>query len=170
MAEDGIKYEPTVHHTPKENGLIEISQFHLHKKAAAILLNTNLPKFLQPLALKHTAYLKEYSPAKRLKGRTPYELWHGKKPDLSYLKIFSSVAYFGTKPVQSKKFASRGLRGRFVGYDSDAIIYLIWIKGTREVRRERNVIVHEDYGPYSGHKDQTQDELDQELGPQPGLQ
>lgn len=135
-----------------------------------MLLDANLPKFLWPLALRHAAYLKERSPAKRLKGKTPYELWHGKKPDLSHLKVFGSVAYFGSKPAQSEKFASRGLRGRFVGYDSDAIIHLIWIEGTREVRRERNVIVHEDCRPYSGHKDQAQDELDQELGPQPGLQ
>jgi Reverse transcriptase (RNA-dependent DNA polymerase) len=161
MATEGITHEPTVHDTPEENGLAEITQFHLHRKATAMLLDAKLPKFLWPLALKHAAYLKERSPAKRLNGKTPYEQRHQRQPDLSHLVVFGSVAYYGSKHAKSEKFASRGSRGRFVGYDSDSTIHIIWIEGTREIRRERNVIIHEDYEPYDGHKhqDQNQDEL-----------
>jgi len=157
MASKGITHEPTVHDTPEENGLAEVTQFHLNERARSILVDQNLPKFLWPLALKHAAYLKERSPAKRLKGKTPYEYWHKKKPDISHLKVFGSVAYFSANPMQSEKFSDRGLRGRFVGYDSDSTIHLIWIEGTREIRRERNVEIHEDHEPYNGRKYQEPD-------------
>jgi hypothetical protein len=63
-----------------------------------MLIDANLPKFLWPLAIKHAAYLKERSPAKRT-GKTPYEIWNKKKPDLSPLKTFGSTAYFGSMPA-----------------------------------------------------------------------
>jgi hypothetical protein len=37
-------------------------------------------------------YLKNRSPTSAV-ATTPYELWHGKKPDLSHLRIIGSTAY-----------------------------------------------------------------------------
>jgi len=165
MAEKGIKLEPTVHDTPQENGLAEVAQFHLHKTASSMLTDANLPKYLWPLALKHAAYLKERSPARRLHGKTPYEQWFGHKPDLTHLRVFGSVAYYQVKPIQSDKFAPRGIRGRFVGYDSNSTIYLIWKEGTNAIRRERNVIIHDEHQPYDGHRQSNeQDEAVPEIG------
>jgi hypothetical protein len=164
MASEGITHEPTVHDTPEENGMAEITQFHLHEKVTAMLIDANLPKSLWPLALDHATYLKDRSPAKRLDGKTPYEQWHQKQPDLSHLNVFGAVAYYGAKRIQSDKFGGRGERGRFVGYDSDSTIHLIWIEGTKEIRRERNIEIHEECEPYDGHKHQEELEFHTESG------
>ena len=39
-----------------------------------------------------------------------------------------------------------------VGIEGSSSIYTLWIEGTREVVRERNVQLVEDSEPYDGHK------------------
>src|SRR5437588_1414030 len=117
MKEEGITHQPTVRDTPQENGLAEIVQFHLHEKATAMLADQNLPRSLWPLAVKYAAELKSRSPARRLKGKTPYEVINGSKPDLSRILIFGTVVYYqNDKRIQSEKITPRGIRGRFVGF------------------------------------------------------
>ncbi|KAF2395484.1 hypothetical protein EJ06DRAFT_454672, partial [Trichodelitschia bisporula] len=85
--------------------------------ATAMLSDQNLPRFLWPLAIQYAAELKKRSPARRLDGKTPYEVIYGTKPDLSRILIFGSVVYYqNDHRAQSEKVTPRGLRGRFVGF------------------------------------------------------
>lgn len=143
LYEKGIKHEPTVRNTPEENGLAEVTQFHLHEKTTSMLIDAGMAAKFWPLALKHAEYLKKRAPARRLKGKTPYEAWHGKKPNLVHANVFGSKAYYPADNKQSEKMAARGLRGRFVGYDSDSTIHLIWSAQEGKVVRERNVDIFE---------------------------
>lgn len=52
MGEKGIIWENIVPYTPKQNGLTEICQHHLHISTATMLTEQNLPKFLWPMGLK----------------------------------------------------------------------------------------------------------------------
>jgi hypothetical protein len=143
MYEKGIKHEPTVRNTPEENGLAEITQFHLHEKATSMLIDSGMAAKFWPLSLKHAEYMKKRAPARRLKGKTPYEAWYGKKPNLLHANVFGSKAYYPADNKQSEKMAARGLRGRFVGYDSDSTIHLIWSAQEGKVVRERSVDIFE---------------------------
>ncbi|KAH8723289.1 hypothetical protein GQ44DRAFT_595486, partial [Phaeosphaeriaceae sp. PMI808] len=85
--------------------------------ATSMLADQNLPKFLWPLAIKYAAELKNRSPARRLKGKTPYEVINGSKPDISKILIFGTVVYYqNSQRAQSEKVTPRGIRGRFVGF------------------------------------------------------
>jgi len=160
MREEGITHRPTVRDTPQENGLAEVTQFHLHQKATAMLADQNLPKFLWPLAIQYAAYLKYRSPAKRLNGKTPYEIVQGTKPDLTEIRIFGTVVYYrNDQRDQSEKVTPRGIRGRFVGFvdGSNGSIIKVWKEGTRQVTEERNFEVVEDCEPYDRHESEDED-------------
>ena len=47
-------------------------------------------------------YVLNRSSTKVLKGKTPYEKWNGRKPNVSHLKVFGSVVFVKTTGRLSK--------------------------------------------------------------------
>ena len=59
-----------------------------------MLSYAKLPKIFWGEALQTANYLQNRSPTKSITtNKTPYEMWFGKPPNLSYLKIFGSTAH-----------------------------------------------------------------------------
>ena len=52
-----------------------------------------LPNQFWAEAVSIFVYLLNLSPTKVVMNRTPYEVWHGRKPSVSHLRIFGCVAY-----------------------------------------------------------------------------
>ena len=52
---------------------------------------------------------------------TPYEIWNGKKPDISFLKIWGCDAY--VKRLQPNKLDPKADKCYFVGYAKDTVGY-----------------------------------------------
>ena len=82
LSRKGIKHRLTVHNTPKQNGVAERLNRTLFEKSRAMLLESNLLKSLWGYAILHANYLKNYMHRRSLPDRTPYEMVHGKKPNL----------------------------------------------------------------------------------------
>jgi hypothetical protein len=57
--------------------------------------------------------------------KTPFELFYGRKPDLSNLKIFGSTVYYRNSDPNVSKLENRGRRGIFLGYSYYIKGYLI---------------------------------------------
>jgi hypothetical protein len=49
-----------------------------------------LPTFLWDEAVVHAAYLRNQAPTRALDGKTPHEIWTGRKPDVLHLREFGS--------------------------------------------------------------------------------
>lgn len=77
---EGIQYQLTILYTPQQNGLAERSN-RVVEKAHCLLADAGLPKKFWVEACSTATYLINRSPAKRLQGRTPHEIWSGDKPD-----------------------------------------------------------------------------------------
>jgi len=58
-----------------------------------MLTSAKLPTRLWGETVMTVIYLKNRSPTTALDQITPYEAWHGKKPDLSYLHTLGCTAY-----------------------------------------------------------------------------
>ena len=56
---------------------------------------------------------------------TPYEIWHGKKPSLNHLRIWSCPAH--VKRQQADKLEFRSFRARFIGYPKESLEYYFYI-------------------------------------------
>lgn len=65
---------------------------------------TDLPLSFWGYALETATFTLNSAPSKSVE-MTPYELWYGKKPILSFLKIWGCDAY--VKKLQPKKLESK---------------------------------------------------------------
>ena len=68
--------------------------------------------------------------------KTPYELWTGKRPGLSFLKIWGCEAY--VKRQASDELASKSDKCLFVGYPKETKGYYFYIPSENKVFAARN--------------------------------
>ena len=74
------------HGTPQHNGVSERHNHTLLDMVRTMMSLTNLPLSFWDYALETTAFMLNRAPSKSVET-TPYELWFGKKPKLSFLKV-----------------------------------------------------------------------------------
>ena len=72
-------------------------------------------------------------------GRTPYEIWHKRKPNVNHLKIFGTEAYALNKRPENGKFQARPKKCIFVGYDDEAKAFRLWNPNKRKIIISRDV-------------------------------
>lgn len=133
--EKGISYHFTVPYTPQQNGVAERMIRYVTEKATTMLSAARLDQTFWGEATYTAAYLINLSPTTALKvPKTPYEMWHGKKPNLRFLRVFGSTAY--VHKVKETKFDEKSWKGIFIGYQPNG--YKIW-----DVNREMSVIARD---------------------------
>ena len=59
---------------------------------------------------------------KKDSNQTPYELWYGQKPNVSYLKVFGRKFYI-LKETKKGKFDVKSDEGIFLGYSNKSKAY-----------------------------------------------
>ena len=59
-------------------------------------------------------------------GKTPYQLWFGKKPDLKHLRVFSCAVYAHVPDGEQKKLDQKAVKLRFIGCTETADNYKVW--------------------------------------------
>ncbi|GJX33891.1 retrovirus-related pol polyprotein from transposon TNT 1-94 [Tanacetum coccineum] len=89
----GITHEKTVPRTPQQNGVVERWNRTLVEAARTMLIFSKAPLFLWAEAVATACYTQNRSLIHTLHNKTPYELVHDKKPDLSFLRIFGALCY-----------------------------------------------------------------------------
>ena len=92
LSDRGIVSQLTPPGTPQRNGVSERRNQTLLDMVRSMMSLTDLPISFWGHALETAAYTLNRAPSKSVKT-TPYEIWHGKKPDLSFLQIWSCEAY-----------------------------------------------------------------------------
>ena len=79
---------------------------------------TDLPVSFWGYALETAAFILNRAPSKSIET-TPYELWYGKNPKLSFLKVWGCEAY--VKKLQPDKLELKSEKVVFVGYPRETI-------------------------------------------------
>ena len=85
---------------------------------------TNLSNFLWGHVLLTMIHLLNQVLSKSV-PTTPYELWHGKKPTLGYLKIWRCSIH--VKRQQADKLEARSFRAHFIGYPKKTMQYYFYL-------------------------------------------
>jgi hypothetical protein len=73
--------------------------------------------------LETAAFILNRAPSKSVET-TPYELWHGKKPKLLYLRVWGCEAY--VKKLQPDKLESKAEKCIVVGYPRETLGYTFY--------------------------------------------
>ncbi|GJX53138.1 retrovirus-related pol polyprotein from transposon TNT 1-94 [Tanacetum coccineum] len=89
----GITHEKTVPRTPQKNGVVERRNRTLVEDAQTMLIFSKALLFLWAEAIATACYTQNRSLIHTLHNKTPYELVHDKKPDLSFLRVFGDLCY-----------------------------------------------------------------------------
>ncbi|GJT73118.1 retrotransposon protein, putative, ty1-copia subclass [Tanacetum coccineum] len=91
LKEHGIIAHRTSPYTPQNNGVSERRNRTLLDMARSMMSQTTLPKSFWDYALETAARILNMVPTKKV-DKTPYEVWHGQAPKLSYLKVWGCEA------------------------------------------------------------------------------
>ncbi|GJW32522.1 retrovirus-related pol polyprotein from transposon TNT 1-94 [Tanacetum coccineum] len=89
----GISHETSVARTLQQYGVVEQRNRTLVEAARTMLIYAKAPLFLWAEAVATACYTQNRSIIRRRHGKTPYELLHDRKPDLSYLHVFGALCY-----------------------------------------------------------------------------
>jgi hypothetical protein len=71
---EGVKMQTTAPYSPLQNGIAEHMNCTLVELVHAMLITSELPKFLWKHAIAHAAYLQNRSYTKAIKNNMPYQL------------------------------------------------------------------------------------------------
>jgi hypothetical protein len=99
----------------------------------------------------------------RILKKTSYELLTGKKPNVSYFRVFGSKCFILIKRGRKSKFAPKAVEGFLLGYDSNTRAYRVFNKSTRLVEVSCDIVFDETNG--SQVEQVNLDELDDEEAP-----
>jgi hypothetical protein len=113
--------------------------------ARALLKQHGIPAIYLGKAMMTAIHLLNLSPTSALDGKTPYETWHGCKPAVSYLRVFSCLA-FVKELNHVGKLNDRSSLGVFIGYAEGAKAYRVLYLATWHVRVARDVVFDEGRG------------------------
>jgi hypothetical protein len=95
--------------------------------------------------------------------KTSYELLTGKKPNVSYFRVFGSKCFILIKRGRNSKFAPKAIEGFLLGSDSNTRAYRFFNKSTRFVEVSCDIVFDETNGSQVEQVDL--DELDDEEAP-----
>ena len=115
------------------NGLAERMNRMILEKAKCMCAHAGLPYSLWAEAASTAAYIYNRLSNAPLKGKSPHELWYGRKPDLSNLKVFNCVAYALVPAAKRRKFADRTEKMRLLGYHNGHLGYKLMERGGNRV-------------------------------------
>jgi hypothetical protein len=99
----------------------------------------------------------------RILKKTSYELLPGKKPNVSYFRVFGSKCFILVKRGRKSKFAPKAVEGFLLGYDSNTRAYRVFNKSTGLVEVSCDIVFDETDGSQVEQVDL--DELDDEEAP-----
>jgi hypothetical protein len=92
--------------------------------------------------------------------KTLYELLTGKKPNVSYFRVFESKCFILIKRGRNSKFAPKAVEGFLLSYDSNTRAYIVFNKSTGLVEVSYDTVFDETNGSQVEQVDL--DELDDE--------
>jgi hypothetical protein len=95
--------------------------------------------------------------------KTSYELLTGKKPNVSYFRVFGSKCFILVKRGIKSKFAPKAVEGFSLGYDSNTRAYRVFNKSTGLIEVSCDIVFDETNGSQVEQVDL--DELDDEEAP-----
>jgi hypothetical protein len=88
-------------------------------------------------------YLVKKSPSSTMDDKTPHEVWTGKKPSLTHLKIFGYEAYVHVLKENKSKIKKKAKPCIFIGYKHGIKGYKIWNPKTKKVVYSQDFLFRE---------------------------
>ena len=156
----GIVHQTSAPHTPEQDGVSERSirtvtegtrtcihdapqaDDNVESDTRKLIAECHIPSSLWAEAASYTVYtlnrvLCKASPV------TPYEAWHNRRPNVSELRPFGSIAYVHIPKVERRKLDQKSSRRIFVGYSNSSKAWRFWDPINRTVKESAHATFDE---------------------------
>lgn len=120
--QQGIQSQYSAPYSPQQNGVAERKNRSLTEMATCMLVDAGMEKRFWGEAMLTATYIQNRLPSRSIQ-KTPHELWWGRKPDLSHIRVFGSQAYVHVPDTKRKKLDSKARKLTFVGYAMEQKAY-----------------------------------------------
>lgn len=166
----GIIHQKTNSYTPEQNGMSERMNRTLVEKARCLMFDAGLGKEFWAEAINTAVYLRNRSLAAGLGDKTPYEMWHHRKPNVKHLRVFGSKVMVHIPKAKRTKWDKKSEEMILVGYSEVTKGYRVYSPDSHEISISRDVEVMEEVqivitsetSPEVGDKSQETSENDYE--------
>ena len=143
LTQEGIVSQLSAPGTPQQNGVAERRNRTLQDMVRSMLSYSSLPISFWGYAIETAMYLLNLVPSKTV-PKTPTELWKGRKPSLSHIRIWGAPAHVLRK--DPNKLESRTEVCMFVGYPKGTRGRLFYSPSDKKVIVSTHAIfLEEDY-------------------------
>jgi hypothetical protein len=161
--EEGIKHEFSSPYMPQQNGVVERKNRTLLDMERTMLDEYKTLNRFWAEAVNTACYAINLLYLHWILKKTSYELLTGKKPNVSYFRVFGSKCFILVKSGRKSKFAPKAVEGFLQGYDSNTRAYRVFNKSTGLVEVSCDIVFDETNGSQVEQVDL--DELDDEKAP-----
>jgi hypothetical protein len=97
-------------------------------------------------AVSTAVFLLNRSYTRSVEGHSPYEAWHGVKPDVKFLRVFGCRAHAKVTKPDLKKLDDRSKPMVMVGYEPGGKAYRLYNPATKRVLVSRDDVFNEGRG------------------------
>jgi transposase InsO family protein len=142
LADHGIEHEVTMPYTPQQNGVAERGHQTVVTRALSSHHLSGFPRSFWGWAILNSAHIRNVLPSSALAGRTPFEVFYGRQPDVAYLRPFGALAYAHIPEDTRRKYSYVSRRCFLLGHVRNAG-YVLWDPAAKRVVRSRHVCFDE---------------------------
>ncbi|GJT60890.1 ribonuclease H-like domain-containing protein [Tanacetum coccineum] len=130
--------------TPQQNGVAERKNRTLIEAARTMLADSKLPTTFWAEAVNTACYVQNRVLVIKPHNKTPYELFLGRKPALSFMRPFGCPVTILNTIDHLGKFDGKADEGFFVGYSTNSKAFRVFNSRTRIVEENLHVKFSED--------------------------
>ncbi|GJR21419.1 retrotransposon protein, putative, ty1-copia subclass [Tanacetum coccineum] len=139
LKDHGVISHLTPSYTSQMNRVSERRNRTLLDMVRSMMSQTTLPKYFWDYTFKSAARILNMVPTKKV-DKTPYEIWHGQAPKLSYLNVWGCEALVKRDTLTKlDKLEPRAFKYIFVGYPKEAMGYSLYYLPENKVFVAQNV-------------------------------
>src|SRR3954462_11651749 len=153
----GITHEFFAPYTPKQNGVVERKNRTLIEMARTMLAEYNRPLKWWAEAINTACHIVNRVYLHKFFKKTSYELMVGKKPDVSYFKVFGAPCWI-REPHHQSKFEPKAYEGFMIGYGLESHTYRVFNKNHHKIVETVDVRFDESDGSQREHLPHDLDE------------
>jgi hypothetical protein len=129
----GTQLRFTAPYTSAHNGRVERMHQTLMGKARTMRLYADLPANLWDELYLTASHLHAKTPTRSLKEVTPFEMWHGRKPNYSYMREIGCKAFVLIQNRHNPKIYECSIECVLIGYDTNSKSYRCYHRPTKRV-------------------------------------
>jgi transposase InsO family protein len=153
----GMQRHLTAPYTSEQNGVVERRNQSVKGMACSMMKAMSMPSWFWGEAVLTAVFILNRSPTQSVEGRTPYEVWHGKKPSVDYFRTFGCVEHVKQRNKRLSKLEDRSTMMVFIGYEPGSKVWRFYNPVARHVHVSCDAVFEEDRA-WSWNEDEIGDD------------